>query len=136
MPILTATPITALYAGLLAILVVVLGFRVVQARIREQVSLGDGGNKKMLAAIRIHGNATETIPLALLLMLVLELNGSGNALLHGCGVALVFGRFTHAFGLLQQKTVNHWRKAGMVLTWLATLVMAVALLVKAVAGVG
>lgn len=76
------TPITVFYAALLAILLVLLGLWVVRTRWREKVSLGDANNPAMLAAIRMHANAAETIPLTLLLMLLFELNGGGPAGLH------------------------------------------------------
>ncbi|MFP5441378.1 MAG: MAPEG family protein [Gammaproteobacteria bacterium] len=126
-----AAPLTALYAALLALLLVVLGLQVVRTRIREKVSLGDGNNPAMLAAIRVHANAAETIPIALLLMLLLELNGGSAPGLHLAGITLLAGRVLHAWGLTRRRTVNRWRQLGMVLTWTVTIGLAVALLVKA-----
>ena len=68
-------PITALYAGLLGILMLILAFRVVAVRRTTSIGLGDGGHALLLSRIRIHGNAAEYVPLALILMLILELNG-------------------------------------------------------------
>ena len=55
-------PITAAYAAVLAILIVVLGINVTMHRVKLQVPLGDGGNAQMLRMIRLHGNAAEYIP--------------------------------------------------------------------------
>jgi len=99
-----SVPITALYAGVLALLLLMLALRVVRLRWTLRVGLGDGGDKSMSRAIRIHGNASEHVPIALLLLLVAELNHAGPALLHGCGIALVVARVLHAVGL--------WRSAG------------------------
>ena len=126
-------PITAIYAALLAIFLVILGGLVVRTRIREGIAIGDGGNKAMLAAIRVHANAVENIPIALLLMFLLEVNGGGPLALHACGEALLVGRFMHAFGLFQRRNVNRWRQLGMVITWLVTLGMAFALLARVLA---
>ncbi len=125
-------PITALYAGILGIFLVVLALLVVRVRIREGVAIGDGGNKAMLAAIRVHANAVENIPIALILMCLLEVNGGSGWWLHALGEALVLGRFMHAFGLFQKRNVNRWRQVGMLITWLVTLVLAFALLVRVV----
>lgn len=123
-------PLTACYAALLAILVVVLGLLVVRERVRQRVSLGDGGKTPLVAAIRVHGNAVENIPLALLLLLLLELNGAAPLALHAYGSTLLAGRLMHAWGLGQPRNVNRWRQLGMVLTWLAMLGMAASLLVR------
>ena len=54
-------PITALYAGLLGLLILVLAFRVVAVRRATEIGLGDGGNALLLSRIRIHGNAAEYV---------------------------------------------------------------------------
>jgi uncharacterized membrane protein YecN with MAPEG domain len=107
-------PVTALYAGLLALLLVVLALRVVRLRWKFGVGLGDGGEKAMTRAIRIHGNATEHVPVALLLLLVAELNHAGPALLHACGAVLVVARVLHAMGLAKSAGASWPRAAGTV----------------------
>ena len=57
--------ITALYAAILALIIVALGINVTVHRVKLRVSLGDGGNPTMLRMIRLHANAIEYIPLAL-----------------------------------------------------------------------
>jgi uncharacterized membrane protein YecN with MAPEG domain len=109
--------ITALYAGVLAILIVVLAGRVVAVRRTAAVSLGDGGNELLVRRIRVHGNATENVPIGLLIMLVLELNGSSSALLHGLGASLTVGRLAHAQGLSGSAGTSVGRFLGAVLTW-------------------
>ena len=107
-------PITALYAGVLALLLVVLALRVVRLRWKFRVGLGDGGEKAMIRAIRIHGNATEHVPIALLLLLVAELNHAGPTLLHACGAVLVVARVLHALGLEKSAGASWQRAAGTV----------------------
>lgn len=123
-------PVTALYASLLAILLLVLAAYVVRTRIREKVPLGDASNKAMLRAVRVHANAVENIPIALVLMLLLELNGGNAVALHAYGEVLFVGRVMHAWGMVQQNTVNRWRQFGTALTWLVTLGLSVSLLVR------
>ena len=122
--------ITALYAGVLAILIIVLGGRVVAVRRSAAVSLGDGGSELLVRRIRVHGNATENIPIGLLIMLVLELNGSSSALLHGLGASLTVGRLAHAQGLSGSAGTSVGRFLGVVLTWGAIAVGAVAAIVS------
>ena len=87
----TAPITTGLYAGLLGLLLIVLSMRVVQNRWRAKVGLGHGGDKALRKAIRIHGNFIEYVPLALLLMALIEMNGAQPPWLHGLGGALLAG---------------------------------------------
>ena len=119
-------PITALYAGLLALLLVLLALRVVRLRWKFRVGLGDGGEKAMTRAIRVHGNATEHVPIALLLLLVAELNRAGPTLLHVCGAVLVVARLLHAVGLGKSAGASWQRAAGTVGTLGVIVVLAAA----------
>ena len=65
-----SAPITALWAGLLGILSLLLAMNVVRARTSEKVIFGDGGVLVMQQRIRVHGNFIEYVPLALVLLLV------------------------------------------------------------------
>jgi len=118
-------PITAFYAGLLGVLMLVLAFRVVAVRRSTSIGLGDGGNALLLTRIRIHGNAAEYVPLALLLMLMLEINGASSGFLHFLGLALVIGRVAHAQGLTTSNGVSPGRLVGNVLTWSVILIAAI-----------
>ena len=118
-------PITALYAGLLGILMLVLALRVVAVRRATSIGLGDGGNALLFSRIRIHGNAAEYVPLALVLMLILELNGASSWWLHVLGIALVVGRLAHAQGLTLSTGVSPGRLVGNVLTWAVILLAAI-----------
>jgi len=122
-------PITALYAGILALLIVVLAGRVVAVRRSAAVSLGDGGSQLLIQRIRVHGNATENIPIGLLVMLVLELNHASATLLHGLGIALTVGRLAHAQGLSTVPGRSPGRLLGTAISWAAIVWGAVALIV-------
>ena len=80
--------ITMLYAGLCTILVVVLGLRVVLFRFRHRIGIGDGGDATLQRRVRVHANAIENLPLALLLLGGMELNGYPQQLVHGFGATL------------------------------------------------
>ena len=118
--------ITALYAGLCALLVIALAFRVVAFRRGKKVGLGTGGDKHGHIAVRVHANAVEYIPLALILMLIAEINGLSHLWLHCLGGALLLGRLLHAIGLVAGRGGYHpGRFMGTSLTWLVIIILAV-----------
>jgi uncharacterized membrane protein YecN with MAPEG domain len=90
--------VTAFYAGLLGLLFLALSARVIQFR-RRGISLGDGGDPKMQRVIRGHANFAEYVPLALVLMLILELAHTSVYLLHALGIALLAARMLHGYAL-------------------------------------
>ena len=95
----TSFAVTALYAGLLGLVFIVLSFRVVRLRGKHRVDLGDGGVDELVRAVRVHGNFAEYVPLALVLMLLAEGAGAADGLLHGLGILLVLARLSHAHAL-------------------------------------
>lgn len=117
-----AAPITALWTGLLGLLMLALAMQVVRARVTENVIFGDGGSVVMLQRIRVHANFTEYVPMGLLLLLVLELNGTSAMWLHGLGGSLFLARLLHAFGLATNTGTSPGRFVGTILTWLMLLV--------------
>ena len=106
--------ISSLYAALLALWIVWLSLQVIKLRRVKKVALGDGGEPELQTAIRAHGNATEYIPIALILLILLELNNAHPALLHLGGVAMLAGRLIHAKGLLTESV--RYRVLGMQVT--------------------
>jgi uncharacterized membrane protein YecN with MAPEG domain len=120
--------ITALYAGILALLIVALAGWVVAGRRSAAVSLGDGGSDLLIRRIRVHGNAIENVPIGLLVMLVLELNHASATLLHGLGISLTIGRLAHAQGLGGSPGRSIGRLTGTALSWGAIVWGAVALI--------
>jgi hypothetical protein len=91
--------ITSLYASLCALLLIKLSLNVISLRRQHKVRLGDGGVDELQAAIRAHGNAIEYIPIALILMLVLELSGGYWWLIHLAGIILLAARLLHVSAL-------------------------------------
>jgi uncharacterized membrane protein YecN with MAPEG domain len=91
--------ITSLYASLSALLIMRLTLTVIKLRRKNRISVGDGGNEELQLAIRTHANAVEYIPIALLLLLMLELNGAPKILIHLLGATLITGRIIHAIGI-------------------------------------
>lgn len=117
-------PVTSLYAAIGAFWLVLLSLRVIWLRNVERVGIGHEQNPRMARAVRVHGNAAEYLPLALILLALAELNGVSPPWLHGCGIALLAGRFIHAFGLGRTAGRSLGRIFGMVLTFAAILTLA------------
>jgi len=117
----TATP---LYAALLTFLFVWLSLNVIKLRQRFNIRLGDGNNATLRAAISAQANAAQYIPIALILLLLLELNHAHVLLLHVFGLALLAGRIVHARAI--QKNHIPSRVRGIQLTFLALIGSAVA----------
>lgn len=108
--------VTSFYAGLLALLFVVLSARVIRSRRSQRVSLGDGENADLQARIRAQGNCAEYTPLGLLLLALAELQGAPALALHVLGLALLAGRCLHGYGLSQTPQNMRARVLGMALT--------------------
>ena len=114
--------ITGFYAGLLAIVVMVLAAHIGVLRSRTGISILDGGNVELAERIRRHANFTESVPLPLILMAAIETGGASAALLHGLGSALLVCRIAHPIGLRSDNIRHPLRALGAVGTQLVTLV--------------
>jgi uncharacterized protein len=121
-------PITAFYAGLLALIAIVLGALIGPLRLRTGISILHGDNMELATRIRRHGNFTESVPFALILLAFLELNGCSPGLLHGLGIALVVSRIAHPIGLKPDNVRNPLRGIGAGGTTLVTLIAGVMLI--------
>jgi hypothetical protein len=109
------------YAAILAILFFFLSVRTLRVRRQAQVAVGDGGNVRLLRAMRAHANFAEYTPIALLLIAFMELGGLSHVLVHVHCLALLAGRCSHAFGVSQIKEDFRFRVVGMTLTLAAIL---------------
>jgi uncharacterized membrane protein YecN with MAPEG domain len=105
--------ITGFYAALAAFALIGLILNVAFRRMRLRVSLGDGGYEELSRYIRAHGNFIETVPMALLLMLLLELSNTAFWIVHGLGFLLIASRIFHYFGLTTGKGYGRFRVWGM-----------------------
>jgi uncharacterized protein len=107
--------LTLLFAGLCALMQCWLTALVIARRVQSGINLMDGGDAMLTRRIRAHANFAETVPMALLLMLLLELGGLAATWLWVFGLTLIAGRILHVCGLLLGGMA--WgRLSGMVLT--------------------
>jgi uncharacterized membrane protein YecN with MAPEG domain len=122
--------ITPLYAALAGLLLAILTFRVIGLRLGKKIMFGDGGEPALLRATRAHGNFIEYVPLALLLILLVELTGGASGTVHGLGIGLIVARILHAGGVLLVDGPSTGRAAGIVLTILVIVGAAARLLLN------
>jgi len=128
--------ITPLYAGLIALLFILLSFRVIGARRQVNIPLGDGGDRLLLRRLRAHGNLAEYAPMIIVLMALGELQGVSGLLLHAIGACLLGGRLIHAYGVSREPETYVLRVTGMVLTITAMMMAALANLGLAAVAMG
>lgn len=115
-------PILAPYAAVLALIFVFLSIRTIKVRRQLSVALGDAGDKRMLRAIRVHSNFAEYVPIALMLIYLVEASGAAPWLIHGLAITLLLGRVSHAYGVSQEREQFQFRISGMVLTFGALII--------------
>ena len=121
-------PVVSLYAGINGLIALALAIRVVRLRGKTGTGIGSGGHAALEQAIRVHGNFSEYVPLILILLALLELDGMPAWRLHLLGSALTLGRILHAWGLSSTAGLSFGRSVGIALTWAVLLATAVAAL--------
>jgi uncharacterized membrane protein YecN with MAPEG domain len=125
--------VTPLYAGLLTLWFLLLSAIVIRHR-GKGISLGDGGDAATQRAIRGHGNFAEYVPLALVMMAMLELGRTSLYTLHALGIALLVGRILHGYALSFTRRWQFGRTWGTVLTFIVLVVEALLCIQQAVRG--
>jgi uncharacterized membrane protein YecN with MAPEG domain len=93
--------ITPYYAAVLALLFIILSVRTIKSRREHKVAIGDGGEKSILRASRVHANFSEYVPLTPLLIAMLEIQSYSHLIIHGLCIALLAARIAHAYGVSQ-----------------------------------
>ena len=119
--------ITAMYASLLAIMMMGLSGYVSIMRAKLGVSIGDGGNTALSERIRRHGNFVETVPMALLLMALAEISGAKASWIIAAGAILIVARVLHFFGLSASNVNSILRGLGAFATFVAMFIAIVAI---------
>jgi uncharacterized membrane protein YecN with MAPEG domain len=121
-------PITSITAMIASVIILTLTIRVIRFRRRDGVVLGDNNDRALAKAIRGQANATEQVPIALIVMGLAEIQGGYAPLLALAAVCLIVGRCMHGIYFAYHGT--HWRLRffGMWLTLIAQIVLLMALL--------
>ncbi len=114
------------YAAGGVLLMTLLAFNVSRLRMRERISLGDGGNAQLQSAIRAHGNAVEQIPAYGLLVLAFNYTGISETLVFLFAILFLVARVAHAYGMLFRQF--QLRRLGAGLSYLLALLSSIVLL--------
>lgn len=117
-------PITPLFAALFALMYVILSIGVIRIRFTDKISLGDGGNKQLEIATRIHGNFIEYVPLCLVLFWFVERITFNSQLVFVLACVLLLARVAHVIGLRHAKPLLILRQLGVIATFIVILICA------------
>jgi uncharacterized membrane protein YecN with MAPEG domain len=117
-------PITLTIAAAAALINLWLGARVSQLRIRDKVSIGEGGNPRVAARMRAHANFVEYTPFFLILLGLVELSQGSKTWLWGVAIVYILARLAHPFGM-DRPAPNKLRVVAIVVTWTVLLGLAV-----------
>jgi hypothetical protein len=116
------------YGGLLVFIYIFLALRVSRLRGTARATIGTGNDPALERAIRAHGNFSENVPFALLLLGFMEMQRNSSYVLHALCLVLIAGRLIHAFGISQTRETMGFRVTGVLLT-VAVLVCASIILI-------
>ncbi|MEO1493733.1 MAG: MAPEG family protein [Pseudomonadota bacterium] len=121
-------PVTGIFAGLLALWLIFLQVRVVRFRRGQRVSLGHAGDEMGERLIRAHGNASENIPIFLIMLGLSEGLGTPAWVLGLIGVLFTAGRVLHGVHFFEIREGFALRMAGMAMTFAALIITAIGLI--------
>ncbi|MFT5676942.1 MAG: putative membrane protein YecN with MAPEG domain [Paraglaciecola sp.] len=111
-----------------SVILLLFTINVSRLRLKYEISWGDGGNKNLMKAIRLHSNGTEQVPIYILIILSLVFIGSSNILLAPLVVVFTLSRLIHAHGLLYNSPIS--RKVGAAITYASQGAAVISLLVS------
>lgn len=114
--------ITAVYAALLGLFFIYLSMSVIGLRKGKKISIGHGEDEHLSRAIRVHGNFSEYVPLALILCGFVETARANAFLVHLIAGTLLAGRVFHVLGLRTAEADFRFRVGGMILTFVSIIV--------------
>ena len=117
--------ITSIIVSLLAILFIKLSFAVIKLRRANKIGLGTGGNESLERAIRAQGNFIEYVPIGVLMLATLELNGAPWWMVALPGFTLIIGRLIHAVGIKIPPPDFSKRKLGMQFTFFTLIALVI-----------
>jgi len=107
--------VSPIYVALLGLVFIVLTMRAGLYRAKTKIFIGVGDDPEMLRRMRGQANFVETVPMAVFLLVIMEVLGASGLWLHSLGGALLAGRIAHYLGLAQLAPPV-FRVVGMVAT--------------------
>jgi uncharacterized membrane protein YecN with MAPEG domain len=127
----TAYAAASLYTGLLILFAIVLQVRVIRIRRSKLIGVGHGNDRELEKAVRVHGNFVENAGFAISALILLAATSASIYIIHAVGLLMLIGRISHAIGLTSTAGTSSGRVGGMVMTFSALVIAAVALIVGA-----
>ncbi|HEX2763912.1 MAG TPA: MAPEG family protein [Allosphingosinicella sp.] len=110
-------PITLTAAGAAVLLNIWLGMRIGRLRMAHKVSIGDGGNEALIAAMRAQANYIENAPFFLILLGLVEAAKGSSLPLWIVTLVFILARICHGLGMSRPRPDPlRLRTIGMILT--------------------
>ena len=116
-------PLSTIATTLIGIIFLAVSIQVIKARRNSDVSLGDGGDEKLLRRMRAQANLVEYGPIGLLLLFFAESHGTLWWFILLAAVCLVIGRAFHAYSLGFTDLHRFTRFHGTLLTLISLLLL-------------
>ena len=110
--------ITAIAAGIIINLQMILMMICGKSRYKHRQGLGDNGQPELLARLRSHGNLAENSAIVLLVLGLLEMAGINQTIVIIAASAFVLGRILHPIGLFKTSGTSAPRAIGVATTGL------------------
>ena len=119
-------PITLIYASTFALFALVLSFRAGSFRGKTGISVlhGEPQNMELAERVRTHQNFLEYVPMIVIVMGAVEINGGSDMVLYVAGDVLILARIAHAVGLKHDNMAHKGRLIGAFGTILVTVGLA------------
>ncbi len=115
-------PITLTAAGLAALINFWLAMRVGRVRTGQKISIGDGGDARLIAAMRAQSNFVEYTPFVLILIGLIELATGTHSWLWIVMALYMLGRVAHGLGMTD--SLPRGRMVGTLVTFLTLVALA------------
>lgn len=103
MPLPLLMPVTLVTTAIFCLILVALGIYVILGRFKHTLAHGDQGNVDMVIRMRTQSNFVEYVPLALILLALLESSGADRPVLAFGAAVFVILRIFHIFGMRQSQ---------------------------------
>lgn len=120
---------TLTFAAIFGVLHVIFTLRVGNYRRTSKINFGEGGDTELRNRMRGHGNFIENVPIALMLLLLNDLNGLSDMSLMVLGSVLLVSRIIHYLMIVTRSLPIILRPLSMLGTLGTILVSAVLLIV-------
>lgn len=101
-----------------------LASRIVRRRFSTRTMNGDGGDPALAVTIRAQANYVEYAPFVLILVAAIELSAGPSVWLWGIVAVFTLARIAHPIGM-DRPAPNVFRAGGIMLTWLALVILAI-----------